>query len=175
MHGVQLLFCVETDKQCNSDWIYIKSFIDENYDYDRAGIRLEKAYMGGKGNYNTTKFKRIVESRIDNYRKKAKGETKVIYCFDCDEYDKDHRDAERLNQEKQFCEDNGFEFVWFCKDIESVFLGNKIPDDEKKTSAINYLRKGLVSKLDITKFEGDEFKHRLSNLAVVLDKYLSRK
>ena len=98
--GLQLLFCVETDKKCNSDWIYIKSFIDEYYDYDRSEIRLEKAYMGGKGNYNTPKFNRTVKNSIDNYRKKAKGDTVVIYCFDCDEYDKDSRDAERLKQEK---------------------------------------------------------------------------
>lgn len=173
--GIQLLFCVETDQQCNSDWIYIKSIIDTFYDYNHARIRLEKAYMGGKGNYNTAKFKRCVDKKVSDYKKKAKGETVVIYCFDCDEYDRDSRDAERLKQEEQYCIDNNYKFIWFCKDIERVFIGEKVPDDEKKSTAEKYLRKGLVSNVDITKIEATKYKNGTSNLAVLLDEYMERK
>ena len=49
--GVQLIFVVEANKSCKSDWIYIKSTIDYFYEYNRTGLKLSPVYMDGKGNY----------------------------------------------------------------------------------------------------------------------------
>lgn len=46
--GVQLIFVVETNKKCKSDWIYIKDTIDHFFEYDHAHVRLSTVYMDGK-------------------------------------------------------------------------------------------------------------------------------
>ncbi|MGI5947625.1 MAG: hypothetical protein ACOX8K_09490 [Lachnospiraceae bacterium] len=53
--GVQLIFAVETNKNCNSDWIYIKDTIEHFYLYERTQVKLSVVYLDGKGNYNTKK------------------------------------------------------------------------------------------------------------------------
>ena len=45
--GVQLIFAVETNKNCNSDWIYIKDTIEQFYEYDRTQLKLSVVYMDG--------------------------------------------------------------------------------------------------------------------------------
>ena len=49
--GKQLIFVVETTKQCKSDWIYIKETIDYFYSYDRSNTKITPIYMGGKDKY----------------------------------------------------------------------------------------------------------------------------
>lgn len=46
--GIQLIFVVETNKKCKSDWIYIKDTIDTFYKYDNAHVKLSPLYMSGK-------------------------------------------------------------------------------------------------------------------------------
>ncbi len=36
--GLQLIFVVETNKKCRSDWIYIKSALEKFYSYDQAHV-----------------------------------------------------------------------------------------------------------------------------------------
>lgn len=38
--GLQLIFVVETNKKCKSDWIYIKDTIDRFYQYDQAQVKF---------------------------------------------------------------------------------------------------------------------------------------
>ena len=38
--GLQLIFVVETNKHCKSDWIYIKDTIDRFYLYNQAQVKL---------------------------------------------------------------------------------------------------------------------------------------
>lgn len=40
MMGLQLVFVVETNKKCNSDWIYIKATIEHFYEYERTKVKL---------------------------------------------------------------------------------------------------------------------------------------
>ena len=49
--GLQLVFVLETNKQCNSDWIYIKDTIEHFYEYERTQVKFSPLYMNGKGNY----------------------------------------------------------------------------------------------------------------------------
>ena len=51
MMGLQLVFVVETNKKCNSDWIYIKATIEHFYEYERTQVKLSTVYMDGKGKY----------------------------------------------------------------------------------------------------------------------------
>ena len=69
--GVQLIFVVEANKSCKSDWIYIKSTIDYFYEYNRTGLKLSPVYMDGKGNYKQKE--KEVKSLISQYSKASKG------------------------------------------------------------------------------------------------------
>lgn len=64
--GVQLIFVVEANKSCKSDWIYIKSTIDYFYEYNRTGLKLSPVYMDGKGKYKQKE--KEVKSLISQYR-----------------------------------------------------------------------------------------------------------
>lgn len=53
--GLQLIFVVETNKKCNSDWIYIKDTVEHVYEYDRTQVKFSPVYMDGKGKYKSPK------------------------------------------------------------------------------------------------------------------------
>jgi hypothetical protein len=48
----QVVFCVETNKACNSDYLYINSFIRFFYPTILTKYKLSVLYLSGKGNYN---------------------------------------------------------------------------------------------------------------------------
>ena len=60
--GLQLIFAVETNKKCNSDWIYIKDTIEHFYSYERTQVKFSVVYMDGKGNYNSNKKEKEIKS-----------------------------------------------------------------------------------------------------------------
>ncbi len=43
--GLQLIFVVETNKKCKSDWIYMKDTVERFYQYDQVEVK-------GYGNSN---------------------------------------------------------------------------------------------------------------------------
>ena len=46
--GLQLIFAVETNQKCRSDWIYNKETIEYFYQYDRSHIKLSVVYMDSR-------------------------------------------------------------------------------------------------------------------------------
>ena len=68
--GLQLIFVVETNKKCKSDWIYIKDTIDRFFEYEQAQIKFSPIYMDGA----TFKAKKLIEAVdesklvVNNYR-----------------------------------------------------------------------------------------------------------
>lgn len=171
--GLQLIFVVEADKKCKSDWIYIKNTIERFYTYNRAHVKLSTVYMNGRGKYNSNKIKKEVEQQISQYDKIARGrKSVVIYCFDCDEYNKKHEDMEFLKSSKSFCDQNGYEFVWFCKDIESVYLGKEVPKKQKKDEATNFKSKNLIENVSEMNLSAENYRINSSNILKTLDKYI---
>ena len=63
--GSQFIFVVETNKKCQSDWIYIKDTIEQFYSYNRTQVKLNKVYMDGKGNYK--KKQKEIQKQISQY------------------------------------------------------------------------------------------------------------
>ena len=59
--ALQLIFVVETNSKCKSDWIYIKSTIEKFYQFDTANTKFSVVYMNGKGNYanNDKKYQTV--------------------------------------------------------------------------------------------------------------------
>lgn len=168
--GVQLIFVVEANKSCKSDWIYIKSTIDYFYKYDRTKLKLSPVYMDGKGKYKQKE--KEVKSLISQYSKSSKGnKSKVIYCFDCDEYDNKNEDLTFLKTVKKYCDDRGYDFVWFCKDVEQVYLGKKVDNSQKKKESAKFKGNNLITKVNVHSLSGKSYKANTSNIMTVLDGY----
>lgn len=172
--GLQLIFVVETNKKCKSDWIYIKDTIDHFYEYDKAHVRFTPIYMDGKGNYK--KKEAEVLRWITQYGSMTESnQSEVIYCFDCDDYDFDVEDLNFLQEAEKFCRDKGYHFVWFCKDIEGVYIGRKVPDNKKQKEATIFKEKKLVRNVDAKKLSCTNYRTNTSNIMKVLEPYFDEK
>ena len=172
--GLQLIFVVETSKKCKSDWIYIKDTLDRFYQYNQAQVKFSPVYMDGKGKYKNKE--KEISSLISQYAVGNKtNQSKVIFCFDCDDYDSKPEDAEFLVNAKRYCDGNGYDFIWFCKDIERVYLGKKVDDSQKKNESAMFKAKKLIDVVDESKLVVKDYRANTSNIMAIIDKYLSRK
>lgn len=172
--GLQLIFVVETNARCKSDWIYIKDTIEHFYQYDRTQIKLSCVYLDGKGKYE--KKRKDVSSLISQYASTSRtNRSKAIYCFDCDDYDSSPADLEFLRRAQQYCICHEADFVWFCRDIECVYLGKKVDKSRKKTESAGFKLKKLINKVDDKRLSASSYQADTSNIMSILDRYLPRK
>lgn len=192
--GLQLIFVVETNKKCKSDWIYIKDTMDKFYLYDMAHVKLSTVYLDGKTKYKDNGKKKEVENLLRQYiNLTSQNKSVVIYCFDCDDHDTKADDKTFLEDIQEFCkkkneeekqkvkknEENNqdvwkvkYEFVWFCKDIERVYLGKEVNDKQKKEKAVNFKANNLINKVNERKLSAESYRNNSSNILSVLDKYI---
>ena len=127
-----------------------------------------------RGNYSKPKVvKRLAKLKSDYKVTSPNNESKVIMCFDCDDYDRKQEDKEFLSDAKTFCQDNGYDFVWFCREIESVYLGRTVPDNQKHKEALNFTKMNLIRDIELRNLKVSEYQDKRSNLCCVLDSYLS--
>ena len=172
--GLQLVFVVETNKKCISDWIYIKDTIDCIYRYDQAQTKFSPVYMDGKGKYKSKE--KEISNLVSQYASTSKtNETKIIYCFDCDDYDINQEDSLFLKNARQYCLTKGYQFIWFCKDIERVYLGKQVDDSNKQNESVTFKKKKLIAHVDIERLSFSDYRLNTSNIINVLDMYLTRK
>lgn len=151
--GTQLIFVVETNRKCKSDWIYIKDTIDYFYQYNQTQIKFTPVYMDGKGKYQ--KKEKEISSLISQYASVSKtNHSIVIYCFDCDDYDTKQEDSNFLKDAKSYCNKKNYEFAWFCKDVERVYLGKKVDDRQKKNESAMFKVKQLITNVKADKLSG---------------------
>ena len=169
MGDIQIIFVVESNSTCKSDWIYIKDTIEQFYQYDRAHVKLSVIYMDGKGKYSNKE--KAIASQIKTYQNAVKNgasrRSVVIYCFDCDEYD--------TNQEEQYCAYHDYDFVWFCKDVEQVYLGKKVDKGKKKKEAEAFRCRRIIESISANQLSAEKYRIGTSNIMKVLDKYLERR
>lgn len=167
--SIQLIIAVEANKESKSDYRYIDPFIKR---YFKIGTnKISYVYMGSKRNYSDKGIKNQITSLINSYRKT--GESHVIYGFDTDDFSvsPDHQ----ANDEK-IKKDLVHNIVWFNRDIEEVFINNRLENSEKKSKSIDFLAKGLIKSVSYQLFtyEDDFVGKRRSNLGVVISKYLEK-
>ena len=167
----QLIFCLETNKRPNTHYIYIKEAIDFLYQKSRQ-VNIIPVYMGTKTKYRS---KDVLKEIGQKKKMFIHGETKVIYFIDTDAFEKSIEHANDFRDIQQFCEENDYDLVWFCHDVEEVFLGRQIPDDLKVQAAGTYRGKGEIKKISSEKLSSETIQKNRSNLLCVLDKYLIRK
>lgn len=168
--GVQLIFCVETNKQADTDWVYIMEAIRFRYNLPPQ-ISINKIYMETKSKYNSRKVLGEIEKRTKCY----KGKTKVIYCVDTDAYESNYGQKKEFDDIKSFCEKNNYDLIWFCHDVEEVFLGKQV-EKSKKVKEASAFRSGRgIEHVQEEKLSATEIRNKCSNLLRVLDKYLERR
>lgn len=169
--AMQMIFCLETNKRANTDYIYIQETIDWLYQKSNQ-IRFSPVYMGTKTKYRS-------DDILSEIKKKTKeftiGQTKVIYCIDTDQYEKNPEHSNAFRDIKRFCEENSYDLIWFCHDVEEVFLGQKVQDSKKVGEAGAFRRKKGIQEIDMDRLCGEVVRVHTSNILCVLDQYLTRK
>ena len=168
--NIQLIIVVESDEKSRSDFIYVNNVINLVYEKNiRTDIKVSPVFMKGKGNY-----KRI-KGRINKLQKDfcSIGKSIVIYCFDTDKFDNKPEDKKNLCEEMNYCKDNGFEFVWFCHDIEEVFLGESVSRTEKTNKAKQFDFSQGIYNLDLNILLSEQMIKGKSNLLLILEKHLN--
>ena len=169
--GIQFIFCVETNKQCKSDQIYIKDTIERFFTYDNAMVRFSFVYMDGKYKYSSKSVKSQISKMTKEYAGTNNNQSVVIYCFDCDDYDCNQRDSKFLAEVEEYCKDNNYEHIWFCKDVERVYIGEKVPDKLKKQRAADFRSKKRINSVRKEMLQVDQYRQNCSNILNVLSKY----
>lgn len=174
--NIQLIFCIETNQRADTDFIYINEVIKEFYQLD-PHIKISPLYMDGKGNFNTSK----IERKISKFKKEysvanSESTTYVLYCLDYDKYDSNPEDRAFLINAKQYCDNEEHRrFVWFCRDVEDVFLGKQVDKKQKHSVAVRFQTRKQIKALNTDLLSASKFRQHYSNLCLVLDEFLSRK
>ena len=176
MANKQIIFVVETNDKKKVDDIYINKFIRSYYDLSSNDVTIKFVHMCGKANYKN----KTVVTKINKFRNQnINGENIVIYCFDTDRIDKENDDIKFLKEVEEYCKNNLYELIWFCYEIENVFLGRTVSDENKVVEAIKYLGKEvsyddkIIKNLSIDKNEKKT--NNKSNMVLVLNKYFKKK
>ena len=85
---------------------------------------------------NTKNKEKEILKLISQYASTSKkNKSKVIYCFDCDDYDMEQEDADFLSEARRYCREKDYEFVWFWKHEESASLRQKVDAGQKSKEA----------------------------------------
>ncbi len=169
--AMQMILCLETNKRANTDYIYIKEIL--NHFYQRSNqIKISPVYMGTKTKYRSNDTLKEMKRKIKDF---TIGKTKVIYCIDTDEYEKNTEHANEFRTIQQFCEINNYDLIWFCHDVEEVFLGKRIPDSQKVQEAGAYRDRKGIQKINPEQLRSRDLRVHTSNILCVLDQYLARK
>ena len=149
--GKQIILCVETNKQADTDSTYIMDAIRHNYVIDNS-VKISKIYMKTKTRYNDKGVVRDIDKLINMYNH---GKSYVVYCIDTDQIES--------NQMHKMEFDNISDY-W-----------KKVKDSEKRKTAAEFRKKECVKKLNFNDMRSNKQLKGKSNLLLVMDKYLDRK
>lgn len=169
--AMQMILCVETNKRADTDSIYISETINHWYTINNQ-IKISKIYMNTKSKYNAKDVIRDIDKKSKAF---TIGETRVIYCIDTDQYESNNDHAKELKDISQYCKENDYDLIWFCHDVEEVFLGQRVSDSQKVQEAAAFRRKKRIEEIQAEKLSCGKKRVCTSNILNVLDKYLPRK
>ena len=168
----QVILCVETNKQANTDVGYIDAVIKKLY-YIDTEIKLQYEYFSGKGGYKDSTVLKKIEKDIKALKERSLSE--VIYFVDADKYDSNPEDQQLNTDIENFCRQNGYKFVWFCRDIEEVFLHKTVDDSKKKEEVAKFKKGNNLGKATEATLSATSMSKKKSNMLLILDRVLERK
>ena len=166
----QILMCVETNKQSDTDSVYISCTISHYYEESRK-ISRKIVHLGSKTKYRDRK----IEKEINMYKQGFPGETYVIYCIDTDEYAVKPEDKNLLEEIQEYCSQQDYDLILFNKDIEDVFWGEQCPNTEKVKKAKQFRMNNVIESVNESLLSSTKIIRHQSNILNVLDKHLARK
>ena len=139
---MHLIVVVEADKNSKSDYIYIWKYINACYLLD-SSIKISPVYMGGKGNYKSNNVNKKIEDLTRKYKGQHGADAKqiVMLCTDTDDLTDGpnaHENITFMKDVEALCNKKGYNLIWFCRDIEEVFIGRRITKKEKAKTALNF-------------------------------------
>lgn len=169
--ALQMILCVETNKRADTDSIYITETIKHWYDLNNK-IKISKVYMNTKSKYNAKDVLREIDKKSKAF---TFGTTRVIYCIDTDHYEKSREHDEELKNISRYCNENDHDLIWFCHDVEEVFLGRQISDSQKVKEAAKFRSKNGIVQIQADNLACNEKLACRSNILNIFDKYLPRK
>lgn len=169
--GKQIIFCMETNRQAATDWVYINETIKRFYKVTNQ-IHFEKEFLDGKNNYNSKGTLKSIQKKINDF---SQGETSVIYCIDVDDFETNPTHIKDSEDIVTFCQQNEYDLIWFCHDVEDVYLGRRIPKNEKVQAAERFRKNKGIESIDKKKLKSSNtHKVHSSNILDVLDGHLER-
>lgn len=134
----QILLCVETNKRARTDYQYIDATIKRFYQND-GKITYKPIFLDSKTKYNAKDKVKDINGKIKGFP----GKTEVIYFIDVDDYDISNDTKKLFDEIKDYCDKNGYDFVFFTKDVEDVYLGGQVSKDEKVKKVQEFNRKQI--------------------------------
>ena len=165
----RILFCVETTRRADTDYQYIRETIRHFY-VESSKIAIRPVYMESKTRYNS----KSVQEEIRKQSLYSK-DTSVIYCVDTDNYHLSIEDRKILDAIREYCQSRGYDFVFFCRDVEDVYCGNSVPDTEKLPAIKKFKSSHTIRNIKTDFLEKETYQIHCSNILTVLDQYLVRK
>lgn len=168
----QVILCVETNKKAKTDVGYIDAVIKRLYCVN-SEIKLQYEYFNGKSRYKDSKFLKTVKNDVKALKNEAL--STVVYFIDTDKFDSNPEDKKLNAQIQNFCDQNGYKLIWFCRDVEEVFLAKSVDDSKKKTEVAKFKRANNLGKATQEALSAKRMARGKSNMLAVLDQILERK
>lgn len=177
MNNRLILLCVETNKNADTDYKYIREVIRKLYKNEVKNT-YKPIYMGSKGRYKDKGVISDIEKNIREYKqvnRKINTEIIVIYFIDTDDCNADAVRKKEFDTIEKYCLNNGYKLAYFCHDVEDVFWGMKVEDKQKVKKANEFVAKNKIKDVDINNLNCNVFKRHKSNIMLILDNYWVRK
>lgn len=175
---MHLIIVVEADNESKSDYHYINKYLYAHYAID-SGVKLSPIYMGGKGNFKSVKIENDIRKKKKAYESMhgKNAPQIVLLCVDTDDLAGGLNTSENKDQIERiegYCSEKGYELVWFCRDIEEVFIGKRVSRKDKtnyaKKFSLNEAKKISLSLLRCSDYNA--CREKTSNLDTVIKHYL---
>lgn len=162
-----VIICVEGRKKSPTDSIYVDKTIKTFYSVGND-TKIEFVYMEGKGNYST------VTKKFEPIKKRMRcADADVVYCIDTDGLN--DRDAVvETDKIEKFCKTNGYDCVWFCEDVERVYLHKKVSDNDKADAARQFACADVLCEATESSLGASAKCRNKSNILKILDKHFNR-
>lgn len=166
-----ILFCLETNKQSDTDRPYIMETIKRYYKDDRKTV-IRTVYLRSKTRYKENSVVKEITRCKNEF---PNNNVTVIYCIDVDDYDTSPDTKTLLDNIKAYCKTNHYEFVFFCRDIEDVYWKRRATKNEKVPMATAFRVKHQIDVVKESQLRKTNYAKNSSNILIVLDNHFIKK